>query len=334
MMVTELIKKKKLKWGVVGLGRFVENSFLPAIKYVRKSVVVSLCSRDLNRAKELSLKFGVPKYFNDYEKFLKSDIDAVYVASANAFHYEQVIKAANAGKHIFCEKPLALNSQQAEEMVETAKKNNVRFAVNYVHHFHPLVLKAKELLKDQKLGKLVSVQMNFNIDFPPDNNFRFKKELSGGGALRDIGTHMIDLLRFFGGEIIEIDGVLDNLIYQSEVDDFASAIVKFEKGGYGYFNVSYNTRKAFNRIDILCHKGAIEIENLIGRKLIGPKLSILLEGEARKSFRRRGNKMVFVLKSIQKSFMRNEQPLVTGEDGLINMKIMEELERKCQSKKK
>lgn len=334
MMVTELIKKKKLKWGVVGLGRFVENSFLPAIKYVRKSVVVSLCSRDLNRAKELSLKFGVPNYFNDYEKFLKSDIDAVYVASANAFHYEQVIKAANAGKHIFCEKPLALNSQQAEEMVETAKKNNVRFAVNYVHHFHPLVLKAKELLKDQKLGKLVSVQMNFNIDFPPDNNFRFKKELSGGGALRDIGTHMIDLLRFFGGEIIEIDGVLDNLIYQSEVDDFASAIVKFEKGGYGYFNVSYNTRKAFNRIDILCHKGAIEIENLIGRKLIGPKLSILLEGEARKSFRRRGNKMVFVLKSIQKSFMRNEQPLVTGEDGLINMKIMEELERKCQSKKK
>ncbi|AFH48442.1 Putative dehydrogenase [Ignavibacterium album JCM 16511] len=333
-MVTELIKTKKLKWGVVGLGRFVENSFLPAIKSVRKSIVVSLCSRDLNRAKELSQKFGVPNYFNNFDEFLKSDIDVVYVASANAFHYEQVIRAANAGKHIFCEKPLALNSQQAEEMVEAAKKNNVQFAVNYVHHFHPLVLKAKELLKDQKLGKLVSVQVNFNIDFPPDNNFRFKKELSGGGALRDIGTHMIDLLRFFGGEILEIDGVVDNLVYQSEVDDFASAIVKFEKGGYGYFNVSYNTRKAFNRIDILCHKGAIEIENLIGRKLIGPKLSILFEGEARKSFRRRGNKMVFVLKSIQKSFMRNEKPLVTGEDGLINLKIMEELERKCQLKNK
>ncbi|MBI5663400.1 MULTISPECIES: Gfo/Idh/MocA family oxidoreductase [Ignavibacterium] len=332
-MVTELIKSRKLKWGVVGLGRFVENSFLPAVKSVRKSTVVSLCSRDLNRAKELAQKFGVPNYFNDYNEFLKSDIDVVYVASANAFHYEQVIKAANAGKHIFCEKPLALNSVQAEEMVEAAKKNNVQFAVNYVHHFHPLVLKAKELLKDQKLGKLVSVQVNFNIDFPPDNNFRFKKELSGGGALRDIGTHMIDLLRFFGGEIIEIDGVVDNLIYQSEVDDFASAIVKFEKGGYGYFNVSYNTRKAFNRIDILCHKGAIEIENLIGRKLTAPKLSILLEGEARKSFRRRGNKMVFVLKSVQKSFMRNELPLVTGQDGLINLKLIEELERKCQSKK-
>lgn len=333
-MVTELIKTKKLKWGIVGLGRFTEHTFLPAIKSVRKSTVTSLCSRDLNRAKELAEKFGVPNYFNDYDEFLKSEIDAVYVASANAFHHEQVIKAANAGKHILCEKPLALNSEQAGEMVEAAKRNDVLFAVNYVHHFHPLVLKAKELLKDQRLGKLVSVQVNFNIDFPPDNNFRFKKELSGGGALRDIGTHMIDLLRFFGGEIIEIDGVVDNLIYQSEVDDFASAIVKFEKGGYGYFNVSYNTKKAFNRIDILCHKGAVEIENLIGRKLIGPKLSIMFEGEARKSFRRRGNKMVYVLKSVQRSFLRNEKPLVTGEDGLINMKIMEELEQKCQLKKK
>lgn len=333
-MVTELIKTKKLKWGIVGLGRFTEHTFLPAIKSVRKSTVTSLCSRDLNRAKELAEKFGVPNYFNNYDEFLKSEIDAVYVASANAFHHEQVIKAANAGKHILCEKPLALNSEQAGEMVEAAKRNDVLFAVNYVHHFHPLVLKAKELLKDQRLGKLVSVQVNFNIDFPPDNNFRFKKELSGGGALRDIGTHMIDLLRFFGGEIIEIDGVVDNLIYQSEVDDFASAIVKFEKGGYGYFNVSYNTKKAFNRIDILCHKGAVEIENLIGRKLIGPKLSIMFEGEARKSFRRRGNKMVYVLKSVQRSFLRNEKPLVTGEDGLINMKIMEELEQKCQLKKK
>lgn len=243
-MVTDLIKTKKLKWGVVGLGRFVENSFLPAMKYIRKSMLVSLCSRDLNRAKELAQKFGVPNYFNNYDEFLKSDIDVVYVASANAFHYEQVIKAANSGKHIFCEKPLALNSLQAEEMVEAAKKNNVQFAVNYVHHFHPLVLKAKELLKDQKLGKLVSVQVNFNIDFPPDNNFRFKKELSGGGALRDIGTHMIDLLRFFGGEIVEIDGVVDNLIYQSEVDDFASAIVKFEKGGYGYFKCFLQHKKS------------------------------------------------------------------------------------------
>jgi predicted dehydrogenase len=332
-MVEKIYKGKKVKWGVAGCGRFAESSFLPATKLLRKSTVISLYSRDINRAKSLADKFGVQNYFNNYEDFLKSDINAVFIASPNAHHYEQVIKAARAGKHIFCEKPIALNSSQAEEMVRVCKENNVLFAVNYVHRFHPLVVKAKELILNQKLGKLVSVSANFNIDFPPDNNFRFKKELSGGGALRDIGTHMIDLLRYFGGEIETIDGVVGNLIYQSEVDDFALGTVKFVKAGYGTFNASYNNKKAFNRIEILCHKGAIAIDNLIGKKILTPKLTILMEDETRKSFRKRGNKMVFVLKSVQKSFIKNETPHATGEDGLINLRLMEELEQKCLQRK-
>lgn len=333
-MVTELISSKKLKWGVAGLGRFAEEAFLPAIQHLRRSKVISLFSHDFNRAKYLANKFGVINFFDDYDEFLKSDIDVVYVASSNDKHYEQVIKAAKSGKHIFCEKPLALNSVEAEEMVKVAEENNVKFAVNYIHNFHPLTIKAKELISTLKLGKIVSIQANFNIDFPPDNNYRFKKEKSGGGALRDLGTHLINLLRYFGGEISQIDGFLDNIIYQSEVEDFANGIVKFKESGYGYFNVSYNCKKAFNRLEIICHRGSIEIDNLMGRKIIGTKLSIVVDGEAKKSFRKGGNKMLFALKSVQDSFLKNETPLVTGYDGLVNMKLMEELERKCQSKMK
>ena len=332
-MVEKIYKDKKLKWGVAGCGRFAENSFLPAVRLTRKSTVVSLYSRDKNRSKTLSEKFGVQNSFDNYEEFLKSDIDAVFVSSANSHHYEQVIKAAKAGKNILCEKPLAITSKQAEDMVNVCKENNVLLAVNYVHRFHPLVIKAKELIVNQKLGKLVSIDVHFNIDFPPDNNFRFKKVLSGGGALRDIGTHMIDLLRYFGGEIENIDGVVGNLIYQSEVDDFALGTVKFAKSGYGTFNVSFNNKKAFNRIEILCHKGAIAVDNLIGKKLLSPKLTILLEDETRKSFRKRGNKMVYVIKSVQKSFLKNDTPHASGEDGLVNLKLMEELEQKCLIRK-
>lgn len=332
-MVEKIYNGKRIKWGIAGCGRFTENSFLPIIRLNRKSNVTSIYSRDFNRAKSLAEKFSIQKSFDNYDEFIKSDIDAVYIASSNLHHYEQVIKAAKAGKNIFCEKPIALTSKQAEEMVSVCKENNVLFAVNYVHRFHPLVIKAKELIVDQKLGKLVSIDVHFNIDFPPDNNFRFKKELSGGGALRDIGTHMIDLLRYFGGEIKSIDGVLDNLIYQSEVDDFALGTVKFDNGGYGTFNVSYNNKNAFNRIEILCHKGAIAIDNLIGRKKFAPKLTILIEDEIRKSFRKRGNKMMYVIKSVQKSFLKNETPHATGEDGLINLKLMEELEQKCLQRK-
>jgi len=333
-MVTKLINTNKLRWGVVGLGRFTEKTFLPAIQHLRKSKVISVCSHNLNRAKSIATNFGIPNYFDNYDEFLKSDIDVVYIGSVNSDHYQQAIKAANAGKHIFCEKPLALNSQQAEEMVTTAENNKVLFAVNYIHNFHPLTIKAKELINTLKLGKIVSVQANFNIDFPPDNNFRFVKEKSGGGALRDLGTHTLNLLRYFGGEISDIEGFIDNIVYQSEVEDFASAIVKFHNGGYGYFNVSYNTKKAFNRLEIICHRGSIEIDNLIGRKIIGTKLSIIIDGEAKKSFRKGGNKMLYALKSIQDSFINNQKPLVSGYDGLVNMKLMEELERKCQLKNK
>lgn len=332
-MVKKILKGKKIKWGIAGCGRFAENSFLPAVRLMRRSSVTALYSRDLNRAKSLADKFGVQNTFDSYDDFLKSDIDAVFVASSNAHHYQQVIKAAKAGKNILCEKPLAITSAQAEEMVKVCKENNVLLAVNYVHRFHPLVIKAKELIVDQRLGKLVSIDVHFNIDFPPDNNFRFKKELSGGGALRDIGTHMIDLLRYIGGEVESINGVVGNLIYQSEVDDFSLGTVKFVKGGYGTFNVSYNNKKSFNRIEILCHKGAIAIDNLIGRKKLSPKLTILLEDETRKSFRKRGNKMSFVIKSVQKSFLKNQTPHASGEDGLINLKLMEELEQKCRSRK-
>ena len=322
---------KKLKWGIAGCGYYAEHTFIPALSVLRRSTIKSLYSHNKKRAQQLAEKSGAAGYFNDYDDFLNSDINCVYVASVNSDHYEQVIKAAKAGKYILCEKPVALTSQQAEEMVEVCKVNNVLFAVNYVHRFHPLVVKAKELLKKQSLGKLVSINISFNSDFPPGSNFRFNKNQSGGGAFRDLGTHMIDLHRYFGGEIIDINGYMDNLVYKSEVEDFAIALVKFKNGGYGYLNVSFNNKKAFNRIEILGHKGAVSIDNFIGVKHQSAKLTILMKGEAKLSFRKRGNKVNYMLRSVQKSFLNNEQPMVTGEDGLINMKLMEQLESKCQS---
>ena len=324
---------RKLKWGVAGCGKFTETAFMPAIKVLRKSTVQSVYSHDAARVKHMSEMFAVPGAYTDYDAFLASPIDAVYIGSVNADHYTQVIKAAKAGKHILCEKPLAITAQQAEEMIRVCEENKVQLSVNYTQRFHPIVAKAKEIIEGGMLGKLVSMQVNFNINFEPGDNFRFKKDLSGGGALRDLGTHAIDLMRYLGGEISEIDGIFDDIIYKSEVDDIALGLVKFEKGGYGNFNVSYNNKKAFNRVEILGYTGALSIDNLIGIRHSSAKMTILLDGEAKKAFRKRGNKLHNCIKSVQKSFLENTTPLVTGYDGLINLKLMEELERKCQQKK-
>jgi len=322
---------RRLKWGVAGCGDFAERAIIPTLHLLPKSKLNSLYSSDINRAKFLAEKFGVQNCFNDFDEFLKSDIDCVYIASANLHHYEQVIKSARAGKNILCEKPLAINSRQAEEMVRVCEENNVKFGVNYVYRFHPLVIKAKEIIDKGMLGKIVSITANFNTDYAPNENFRFNKSLSGGGALRDIGTHMLDLLTYFGGEISSITGVTDNIIYKSEVDDFAAAIVKYQKSGYGFFNVSFNTKKAFNRVEILGYNGAISIEHLIGRSSHPCKLTIDLSGEAGKAFRKRGAKLLFALRAFQKAFLTNKPLLVTGRDGLINLKLMEELEGKNAS---
>ncbi len=319
-------RTKKLRWAVAGCGNFTENTFIPTLLLLKRSILTSVYSSSLERANFIANKFSASSAFNDYKEFLNQDFDVLYIGSANYNHYWQVIEAAKAGKHILCEKPLSLTSEQAKEMVDVCKENNVFLTVNYVHRYHPLSVKAKEILDKSMIGTIVMISASFNIDFKPNDNFRFIKEQSGGGALRDLGTHMIDLLRFFGGEITEVKGFTDNLVYNSEVDDFATGLFKFEKSGYGFINVSFNSQNAFNRIEITGSTGSISIENIIGKKKPIGKLIIDLHGEARKAFRKRANKQLYALKSIQKALLLNTQPQVTGYDGLVNMQIMEKLE--------
>jgi len=327
MELKKRIKKtKKLKWGVAGCGNFTENTFIPTLLLLKRSVLTSIYSSKLERAKFIANKFSASSYFDDYKEFLKQDFDVLYIGSANYNHYWQVIEAAKAGKHILCDKPLSLTSEEAKEMVEVCEANNVFLTINYVHRYHPLSVKAKEIIKKNMIGTIVMISTSFNIDFKPNDNFRFNKQKSGGGALRDLGTHMIDLLRFFGGEITDVKGFTDNLVYKSEVDDFSTGIFKFKKGGYGFISVSFNSQNAFNRIEITGSTGSLSIENIIGKKKPIGKLVIDLPGEARMAFRKRANKQLFALKSIQKSLLKNTQPQVTGYDGFINMQLMEKLE--------
>jgi predicted dehydrogenase len=322
---------RKLKWGVAGCSNFAENSFLPALQLAQRSKLVSVYSHDLARAKNIANKFGAPIAYNDFDAFLNSDIKAVYISSINSDHYWQIIKAAKAGKNILCERPMTIDSIQAEEIVRVCKESNVILVINHLHRFHPLVQKAKELIDKQMLGKIVSISASYNIDHAPDNNFRFKKELSGGGVLRDLGSEMIDMLNFFGGEVLEVKAFMDNVVYKSNVEDFASALIKFKNSGYGSFNISYNTKKAYNRIEILGCNGSIAIENFLGKKNLATKLIIDLQGEAKKVFRKRTNKILFLIRSVQRTFIKNESALVTCEDGLTNIRLIEEIERQCVS---
>jgi len=321
---------RKLRWGVAGLGAFSEHSVIPNLLLIRKIKLESVFSHSPQRAKAIASKYFIPGNYSDYKEFLNSNIDVVYIGSRNSDHYEQVILAAKAGKHILCDKPLSVTAEEAEEMVRVCRENNVQLAVNFVYRFHPLTIKLKEILDSGLIGTIINIQGQFATNFLPGDNFRYDKKTGGGGALRDLAPHVLDLFRFLGGEIKEIAGCVDNLVYKTEVDDFAAGMVRFEKGHYGYFNVAFCVPRAFNRLEITGSKGSISIDNLISGKFpYSAKMIIVLEGEIKKAFGKRGNKLNKLIKSVNSSFLKNQVPTVTGQDGLVVMKLMEELEEKC-----
>ncbi|KAF0151524.1 MAG: oxidoreductase [Ignavibacteria bacterium] len=315
---------RRLKWGVAGCGNYTVEYFLPALQFVQRSKIVSLFCNNLNRAKDIASKFSTANTFDDYDLFLNSDIDSVYISGVNTNHYELVNKAAIAKKNILCELPISVTLEQAEKMIQVCNENKVHLIVNFLHRFHPQVQKVRELLEKQIVGKIVSISASYHSDFPQANIFRTKKELSSG-ALHDLGAQMIDLLHYFGGEIVETKTFIDNVVYKSEMEDFASALVKFKNGGYGNFSVSYDCKKLNNRIEVVGQYGSIIIENFFGKKNAVSKLIIDLNGEGRKVFRKRMNNFAVMLRSVQKSFIKNELAHLSTEDFLADFKIIDEI---------
>jgi len=328
--ITSPIKMKKVMWGIAGLGNFAESGFMPAFNLLRRARLLSVYSGDIHRAKTFADRFGAATHFDNYDSFLDSGIDAVYIAGTNSTHYLQAKKALLAGKFVLCEKPITNSAEEAAELHSLAQEPGRIFTINYTYRYHPFIITAKDLLDNHKLGKILNIQADFNVDLVPGSNFRYDKGLAGGGALRDLGTHMIDTYRFLMGEITDISGYLDNLVYKADVEDFATAIVKFENGSYGNFTVSYAAKKSINSLKIIGHKGSLRIDNLIGMRYSSSKLTISLEGEAQKVFRKRANKLYRLLRDVNTSFINKVQPQITSYDGLANLRLMETLERECR----
>ncbi len=320
------IRGKSLKWGVVGCGRYLENNFLPTLDIIKRSKLISVYSSKIERAKNIAEKFAAITAFDNYDEFLKSDINAIYISSENYFHPEQVIKAAENGKHILCEKPIAINYSDAEKMINTCKKNNVNFFVNYRFRYHPLVKKAKEIFDNGKIGKLIQINSTYCLDISPSTNFRFKKSKSGGGAMIMLGTHLLDILFHFGGEYTDFYGYSDNVVYKSEVEDFATAHLKFKKGGFGCLTTSYNATKAFNKIEIIGHNGSLVLNGLFSDS-DHVTLTINFEGEAKKTFRKKANEQAVLIKGFQNNILKQNVPTIEY-SALMNVKFIEEFYKK------
>lgn len=264
----------KIKWGVIGCGGIADRRTLPGMMLSDKVELVAVMDADDAAAQRCKEKYGAKYAFTKYEDVLAVDeIEAVYIASPVFFHKEQAIAAAKAKKHILLEKPVALSVSDAEEIKKACEENGVKISVGFLMRFHGYHQKIKEIIAEGKIGEVVSVRGQFTCWYPDiPGAWRQKKELSGGGALVDMGIHVIDLIHYLTGlRATEVAAFNQTQTFGYEVDDSSNVIMKMNNGSVAYVDSNFNIPDAASvaKLEIYGTKGSIVATGTLAQDEVG-----------------------------------------------------------------
>lgn len=262
--------RKRVNWGIIAAGGIARRRTLPAMNTVSNATVVGVMDRNTKILDEIAEEYKIERIYTAEEDLLNdSEIDAVYVASPVCFHKEQAIRVLKAGKNLLLEKPLAMNEEDAREILRTASEEKKTAGVAMVMKHHPAHKKIKQLIEEGMIGDIVSCRAQINCWFPDmAGNWRQKKETAGGGALEDMGTHCIDILRYLLNDEVEwVFGDIETKTFQYEVDDSADCILHMKKGTTCYIDAHFNIpdEAAHGMLEIYGTKGSIIAKGTIGQ---------------------------------------------------------------------
>jgi predicted dehydrogenase len=230
--------QRKLGVALVGLGSLSTNQIAPALLKTRNCRLAGIVTGTPSKAEEWKTKYNLPdksiyNYDNMSQMSKNKDIDIVYVVTPNALHLPHVQAAAAAGKHVFCEKPLEINTERAQGIVDACKKAGVQLAVGYRCQFEPNHLECVRLAREKVLGDVRVIDANFGFAIGDPTQWRLKRDLAGGGALMDVGIYCLQTARMLTGEepiwISATEVKTDNVKFK-EVDETISWQMKFPSG--------------------------------------------------------------------------------------------------------
>lgn len=221
---------KKIRWGVLSTASIGVRKVLPAMQKGEFSTVVALASRDLRKAKEAATQLGIPTAYGSYEELVADpNVDAIYNPLPNQLHVPWTIKAAEAGKHVLCEKPISLTVAEAESLLKVRERTSVKIGEAFMVRSHPQWLRTRSLIEQGKIGTLRAVMGSFSYFNVDPENIRNQVEC-GGGALYDIGCYCIQAARYaFGTEPRRVMGCVDR-DQKMCTDRLTSAILEFPSG--------------------------------------------------------------------------------------------------------
>jgi predicted dehydrogenase len=321
---------RKLRYCIVGLGRISMQHFLPAITMSQSCSVTALVSGHRDKADKVAAQYGIPAAgiysYENYDSIAKNqEIDAVYIALPNNMHAEYTIRAAQAGKHVLCEKPMSTSVADAQSMDDACRRANRRLMIAYRCHFEPAHLRAVQLIRDGKLGKIEAIDSAFGFNIAP-GEWRLQKAMAGGGPLMDVGIYSLNACRLLTGEEpVDIKGytsVVDQDGRFREVEENVSWSMKFPSGAVASCSTTYGANMT-SYVRVLGSKAELYMEQAFaydGQRLMTtlPDAGPINEPSALR------DPGCFVREAdhFADSVFSNRDPGPNGAEGLRDMKLM------------
>lgn len=221
-----------IKWGIIGCGDVTEVKSGPAFNKVPNSSLVAVMRRDAARAEDYARRHGVPKWYDNAAALINDpEVNAVYIATPPLQHEEYTLQCMQAGKPVYVEKPMTLNTESAYRMQDAAIRHNVKLTVAHYRRAQPMFRKIKALLEEKAIGdiRFVSLQM-LQPPVSPEDNWRVDPAVSGGGLFHDLAPHQLDLMTWFFGRARSATGIARNQTKMYRADDLVSGNILFENG--------------------------------------------------------------------------------------------------------
>ena len=265
------IKNRRIGWGVIGCGGIADKRTIPGMLLSRKCRLVGVMDKSQAVAAEVAGRYRC-ETFKNVDALLRSpEIDAVYIASPVVCHPEHVQKAADAGKQILCEKPLAVTIAECREVLRYCHRKKVHLMLGFMMRFHPIHQLLHRWVADGKLGRVIMARAqlsHFHVEYNADGsrNWRQDPKKSGGGSLMDMGIHCVDLLRFFlGKEVESVSARVATLANNYKVEDTGVLLLNFSEGAIGIADSTFAVQGAQHAIEIYGSRGSVFVDNSISQ---------------------------------------------------------------------
>lgn len=313
---------KKLGFGLIGCGDISRRRVAPAIAALNNSELITVSRARSELASEFAREFGARRWHKTWREMIHDEeVEAVYISTPHDQHAEQAIAAAEAGKHVLCEKPLALTPGDCQAVIEACRRNGVKLGVAYYRHFYPAVARIRDLIRSDTLGRVGMVQIN-TFEWDPDlaNETRewiFRKTESGGGPMMGAGCHRIEVLLDLFGPVERVSSTLRNVLFEREVEDMGVALLAFASGTCGVLAASNSILEPADTLDIYGSKGSIRIASLNSGAL-----EVSTEGEVRREVHLpHENPHLPVVDDFVRAVFDRSEPGVSGEIALAVQEI-------------